>query len=122
MTLFTLGSRALFGALVATVPLLAFAYDLPDPKITPGAINETVTQANIRATICKKGWTRTIRPPVSYTNRLKHQLMRKYGVAGESLKAYELDHLLCRVGDLLRTEEDRMVPCSAAARNNLRVA
>jgi hypothetical protein len=84
----------LLAAIAASFPLSALAYDLPDPKITPGAINETVTQANIRATICKKGWTRTIRPPVSYTNRLKHQLMRKYGVAGESLKVYELDHLV----------------------------
>jgi hypothetical protein len=84
----------LLAAIAVSLPLSALAYDLPDPKITPGAINETVTQANIRATICKKGWTRTIRPPVSYTNRLKHQLMRKYGVAGESLRAYELDHLV----------------------------
>ena len=84
----------LLAAIAVCLPLCALAYDLPDPKITPGAINETATQANIRATICKKGWTRTIRPPVSYTNRLKHQLMRKYGVGGQSLKAYELDHLV----------------------------
>ena len=75
-------------------PISALAYDLPDPKITPGAINEMVTQANIRATICRKGWTRTIRPPVSYTNRLKHQLMRKYGVAGVNMREFELDHLI----------------------------
>jgi len=80
-------STSLFAAVASILPLSAFAYDLPNPKITPGAINEMVTPANIRSTICRKGWTRTIRPPVSYTNHLKYQLMRKYGVAGESLKA-----------------------------------
>jgi hypothetical protein len=54
-------------ASAALMPLSVSAYDLPDPKITPGAINERVTQANIHGTIGKKGWTRTIRPPVSYT-------------------------------------------------------
>jgi hypothetical protein len=30
-----------------------------------------VTQATISTTICKSGWTKTIRPPTSYTNALK---------------------------------------------------
>ena len=37
----------------------------------PGAINPDVTQDNIKDTICKKGWTDTIRPPTIYTNKLK---------------------------------------------------
>ena len=85
---------ALLAAVAAIVPLSALAYELPDPKITPGAINEMVTQANIRGTICRKGWTRTIRPPVSYTNRLKRQLMRKYGVGSRDARDFELDHLI----------------------------
>jgi len=85
---------ALLAAVAAIVPLSALAYELPDPKITPGAINEMVTQANIRGTICRKGWTRTIRPPVSYTNRLKRQLMRKYGVGSRDVRDFELDHLI----------------------------
>jgi hypothetical protein len=84
----------LLSVFAAILPLSAFAYDLPDPKLTPGAINEMVTQANIRGTICRKGWTRTIRPPVSYTNRLKHQLMRKYGVGDGNMRDFELDHLI----------------------------
>lgn len=84
----------LLAAVAAIVPLSALAYELPDPKITPGAINEMVTQANIRGTICRKGWTRTIRPPVSYTNRLKRQLMRKYGVDSRDVRNFELDHLI----------------------------
>jgi hypothetical protein len=84
----------LLAAAAAILPLSAFGYDLPDPKITPGATNEMVTQANIRSTICKKGWTQTIRPPVSYTNRLKRQLMRRYGMAGRNMHDFELDHLI----------------------------
>ena len=30
---------------------------LPDPRCTPGSIDPHVTQADIRSTICKKGWT-----------------------------------------------------------------
>ena len=91
---FPLLRAALLAAVAAIVPLSALAYELPDPKITPGAINEMVTQANIRATICTTGWTRTIRPPVSYTNRLKRQLMRKYGVGSRDVRDFELDHLI----------------------------
>lgn len=60
---------------------------------TPGVLNPDVTQANIASTICKHGWTRTIRPPTSYTNELKQRQMREYGVAG-SLSDYQEDHLI----------------------------
>jgi hypothetical protein len=39
--------------------------------LSPGMLNPDVTQANIRSTICRHGWTDTIRPPTSYTNALK---------------------------------------------------
>ena len=67
--------------------------DLPDPKCTPGAVDPRVTQANIKDTICKSGYTKTVRPPVSYTEPLKKQLMKSYGIKG-SLKDYEFDHLI----------------------------
>ena len=59
-------------ALIATFILfsqnLAIAVPvLPIAKITPGAINLAVTQSNISSTICKVGWTATIRPPSSFT-------------------------------------------------------
>jgi hypothetical protein len=60
---------------------------------TPGVVNPDVTQANIASTICKHGWTRTIRPPTSYTNELKQKQMGEYGVAG-SLSEYQEDHLI----------------------------
>ena len=30
---------------------------------SPGVLNPDITQQNIAATICKHGWTKTIRPP-----------------------------------------------------------
>ena len=61
--------------------------------LTPGALNPDVTQANIHATICVRGWTATIRPPPDYTDALKLQQMRAYGETGPP-SAYEEDHLI----------------------------
>ena len=66
---------------------------LADPSRTPGVLNPAVTQATIRSTICRRGWTATIRPPVSYTNALKRTQMRAYGETGP-LSAYQEDHLI----------------------------
>jgi hypothetical protein len=52
-----------------------------------------VTQANISKTICVTGYTATIRPPVSYTDPLKQELMRNYGLTGPPA-GYELDHFV----------------------------
>jgi hypothetical protein len=61
--------------------------------LTPGVLNPDVTQATIGATICAQGWTRTIRPPVTYTNRLKLDQMREYGETGDPSE-YQEDHLV----------------------------
>lgn len=66
---------------------------LPDSKCTPGAVDSRVTQQNIKNTICKPGYTKTVRPPVSYTEPLKIKIMKSYGIKGP-LKDYELDHLI----------------------------
>ena len=66
---------------------------LADPSRTPGVLNPDVTQANIRSTICRSGWTATIRPPTDYTNALKAKQMRRYGDTG-SLSDYQEDHLI----------------------------
>lgn len=66
---------------------------LPRHDLTPGAIDPGVTQRNIRNTICRRGYTVTVRPPFEYTNAMKHRLMRRYGVTG-SIHDYELDHLI----------------------------
>jgi hypothetical protein len=88
----------------AALLLLAVAYVNPhgstskgpyhaDLARTPGVLNPDVTQETIAATICKHGWTRTIRPPTDYTNVLKRKQMREYGVVG-SASQYQEDHLI----------------------------
>lgn len=67
---------------------------LPDPARTPGAVNPAVTQANIHETVCVRGYTRTIRPPVSYTEPLKREQLREYGYADQRIWHYEEDHLV----------------------------
>ena len=67
---------------------------LPNPSLTPGGIDPRVTQANIKSTICKKGYTASVRPPESYTEPLKKKDIALYGLADTQLKAYELDHLI----------------------------
>jgi hypothetical protein len=61
--------------------------------ITPGVLNSAVTQATIASTICRRGWTRTVRPPVDFTNALKQQQLRQYGLRGPP-SAFQEDHLI----------------------------
>ena len=101
----TLESMSTRSALVAiALLLLAIAIASPhgssstgpyhaDIARTPGVLNPGVTQANIDSTICVHGWTKTIRPPTSYTNDLKEKQMREYGVGG-SASDYQEDHLI----------------------------
>lgn len=87
--------RALnLGAIAVLISGVAFAGDLPDPHMTPGAINPEVTQANIQQTVCVKGYTKTIRPPAYFTNKLKKRQIREYGYADRNPKHYEEDHLI----------------------------
>ena len=98
----TTGSRALIavalGLLVLALVLRARSHVhagaiVADPTRTPGVLNAAVTQSTIRATICKRGWTRTVRPPVDYTNALKRKQMRMYDEHGPP-SAYQEDHLI----------------------------
>jgi hypothetical protein len=66
---------------------------LPDPACTPGALNPDVTPITIGATICTSGRTATVRPPTTYTEPLKVQMMTAYHV-GTDTSAFELDHLV----------------------------
>ena len=69
---------------------------LPNSSLTPGATNPQVTQSNIHSTICVSGFTKTIRPPESYTYHLKYsQLDGGYNYKGDtSTSDYEEDHLV----------------------------
>ncbi len=67
---------------------------LPNPRLTPGALNPSVRQADIFRTICVRGWTRRVRPPERYTERLKRRQIREYGYRDRRLRDYEEDHLI----------------------------
>ena len=64
---------------------------LPFLPTVPGAINPLVNQGNIASTICVSGWTKTVRPPTSYTNKIKRTLMLTLHLPGNAAD-YELDH------------------------------
>ena len=62
-------------------------------KLTPGVLNPEVTQANIGSTICVRGWTKTVRPPTTYTTELKRKQIPEYGLTG-GLADFQEDHLI----------------------------
>ena len=66
---------------------------LPDPHCTPGATNPKVTQADLASTVCKTGYTATIRPPTSITGREKKASEAAYGFHGKAATT-EYDHLI----------------------------
>ena len=61
----------------------------PDARCTPGAVRRGVSLA----VICSYGYSRSVRPPVSYTEPLKLRQMRAYNLPGPA-SAYEEDHLV----------------------------
>lgn len=66
---------------------------LPDPRCTPGAIDPRVTQRDIAFTICRAGYSASVRPPESITEAEKRASLRAYGDR-EPLRDYEYDHLV----------------------------
>jgi hypothetical protein len=83
-----------FGTVSILIAGTAIGGDLPNSSLTPGTIDHSVTQENIQRTVCVKGYTKTIRPPAYYTNKLKKQQMREYDYADTNPKHYEEDHLI----------------------------
>lgn len=80
--------------LLLCIQSLAMAGDLPDPRLTPGAIDQKITQSNIQTTVCIKGYTKTVRPPVYFTNSLKKKQIIEYGYDDTNPTHYEEDHLI----------------------------
>lgn len=68
---------------------------LPNPRLTPGAIDPRVTQNDLGRTICRRGgYTRSVRPQEAYTEALKRAQIREYGYSDRRLGDYEEDHLV----------------------------
>lgn len=68
-------------------------HDLPGPACTPGEADSRVTQANIHQTICLRGYSAGVRPPVSESERIKRERMHAYGMDSVRVTDVELDHL-----------------------------
>jgi hypothetical protein len=66
---------------------------LPDPRCTPGAIDPHVTQGNLARTICRSGYSASVRPSESITEPEKRASLRAYG-DHHPLHYYEYDHLV----------------------------
>lgn len=87
-------NRFIFLTILLLLYGTVLAGELPDPQLTPGVSNMDVTQDNIQETICVQGFTKKIRPPANYTNRLKKTQLVQYGYKHTNPKAFEEDHLI----------------------------
>lgn len=67
---------------------------LPDRRCTPGDVDPRVTPGNVSRTICRRGYSASVRPPEEVTHRLKVRLTRAYGLAAVPFSRMELDHLV----------------------------
>jgi hypothetical protein len=94
----------LIGAVVALIlGVVMYEYSSPGlPRLssdraswtlTPGVVNADVTAGTIDSTICRHGWTDTIRPPSSYTADLELRQMQQYRRQGTH-SDYQEDHLI----------------------------
>jgi hypothetical protein len=63
---------------------------VPTVNLT-GMVDSRVTQNNIQTTICRRGWTRTVRPPWDVIDAIKRNLAADIRV---SPRDYELDHIV----------------------------
>jgi len=66
---------------------------LPDKNCTPGATNPAVTPGSIASTICRSGYTASIRPPYSITGPEKQVNAKSYNYR-LPLSWGEYDHLI----------------------------
>ncbi len=112
-TLLTLGQRT-------KTSNCASVNGLPDKDCTPGDIDPKVTQDNIGQTICVSGYTKTVRPSVSYTNNLKIKQIQEYGYQDTNLKDYEEDHLISLELGGNPTSESNLWPEPYNVTNNAR--
>src|SRR3954471_22743445 len=66
----------------------------PNHRMTPGALNPVVTPETVGQAICRRGWTRTVRPSAQISHQMKRQAIAEYGLRGQHLSNYEGDRLV----------------------------
>lgn len=77
-----------------------FAIEAETPSAAHGLpiaglpINPAVDQSNIHNTICKVGWTKTVRPPQETTEQIKAERLAKMGRPLSDARLFELDHII----------------------------
>ena len=93
----------------------------PDPTRTPGVVNPSINGETMADTICNPHWsTKSIRPPSSYTTKLKRRQMRELGytqanplprIPTNSGQGTRLDLSRCieRSGNSACYEEDHLI-------------
>lgn len=74
--------------------MLSATLMLPSQANAAGAIALQVTQKNISSTICVSGYTKTVRPSVNYTNRIKKSMLSTAGIEAAASSRFELDHII----------------------------
>ncbi len=82
----------LFKVLSALCAALVSPAYAQTPQLLP--VNPAITQGNILDTICQVGWTKTVRPSWSVTNRIKVTKLRERGLAEADKSRFELDHII----------------------------
>jgi hypothetical protein len=82
-----------FAALLFSITAVFAAahYAQPDPKLTPGAVDPHITQANIHKTVCLSGYTAKVR---NVSEGTKKEVMRRYGRPESDLHMVEIDHFV----------------------------
>ena len=85
---------ALVAATIVAAGALASTASLILPTHTPGVRYSAVTQKTLFKTVCRVGWTKTIRPPASYTNALKKKQLVLFQYADLNPSDFEEDHLV----------------------------
>lgn len=72
------------------------AADQPCVQTRHGCIslNPDVTAQTLAGTICRSGYTRSVRPASSYTQAIKKKLLREAGLSESLRRDYELDHIV----------------------------
>jgi hypothetical protein len=74
----------------AAIALGAMACGSP-PATSAASLDPRVTQETLTSTVCTRGWTASVRPPVSITEPIKRELVATEYPGGR-LSDYVLDH------------------------------
>lgn len=75
--------------LIARASIVAAALCLPLAAQAQSVL-PSITQANIRTTICARGYTAHVRPSLSWSTAVKRSLL----APGQNMRSFELDHIM----------------------------